>query len=262
MAYTPSPRPTFDGPAPIPYAAAARFLWGDAESGEVADWVYVSSKKVHQLMFALAPGGWFRHSVEYRTRFAADEVFYVLSGTMLLADPETGESTGWRPARPVSFGVTPGTMPTTPAPSSCACWSCSPPPSQGTSGAYARAKPNLTDITYVQDQLLTHWPEQREQALQANTMRVLRETAACWRLEGKDHPALVGLWVSTEHLTVGKVYLRPGQHTDVHSHGGDECLYVLEGTLQVHVPENNGERLFELKPGDGFYLRRASRTGT
>jgi mannose-6-phosphate isomerase-like protein (cupin superfamily) len=254
MAYTPSPRPTFDGPAPIPYAAAARFLWGDAESGEVADWVYVSSKKVHQLMFALAPGGWFRHSVEYRTRFAADEVFYVLSGTMLLANPETGEvhrvetgEAGFFRRDTWHHAYNAGTEQLR------VLELFAPPPSQGTSGAYARAKPNLTDITYAQDQHLTHWPEQREQALQANTMRVLRETDACWRLEGKDHPALVGLWVSTEHLTVGKVYLPPGQHTDVHSHGGDECLYVLGGTMQVNVPENNGERLFELKPGDGFY---------
>jgi quercetin dioxygenase-like cupin family protein len=255
MPYTPSPRPTFDGPARIPYAAAARFLWGDTESGEVADWVYVSSHKVHQLVFALAPGGVFRHSAEYRTRFAADEVFYVLSGTMLLANPETGEvhrvETGeaaffrrdtWHHAYNQS------------AEQLRVLELFAPPPSQGTSGAYARSKPNLTNITYVQDQHLTRWPMQREHALQEHTMRVLRESDACWRLEGSDQPALVGLWVSTEHLTVGKVYLRPGQHTDIHTHGGDESLYVLEGTLQVHIPENRGERLFELAPGDGFYL--------
>lgn len=255
MPYTPSPRPTFDGPAHIPYAAAARFLWGDSDSGEVADWVYVSSNKIHQLVFALAPGGGFRHSVEYRTRFAADEVFYVLSGTMLLANPETGEvhrvETGeaaffrrdtWHHAFNQS------------AEQLRVLELFAPPPSQGTSGAYARSKPNLTNVTYVQDQLLTHWPMQRERALQEHTMRVLREPDACWRLEGSDHPALVGLWVSTEHLTVGKVYLRPGQQTDIHIHGGDESLYLLEGMLQVHVPENTGQRLFELTPGDGFYI--------
>src|ERR671917_403167 len=91
MSYSPSPRPTFDGPAHIPYEAASRHLWGDAESGEVADWIYVSSDKIHQLVFGLAPGQAFRHSEEYRTIFGADEVFYVLSGTMVLSNPETGE---------------------------------------------------------------------------------------------------------------------------------------------------------------------------
>ena len=37
--YVPSPRPTFDGPAHIPYEAATRHLWGDPVSGEVADWI-------------------------------------------------------------------------------------------------------------------------------------------------------------------------------------------------------------------------------
>ena len=49
--YKSSPRPTFDGPTPIPYADVTRHLWGDADSGEVADWIYVSSGKIHQLVF-------------------------------------------------------------------------------------------------------------------------------------------------------------------------------------------------------------------
>ena len=31
-AYKPSPRPTFDGPAVIPYATVTRHLWGDKTS--------------------------------------------------------------------------------------------------------------------------------------------------------------------------------------------------------------------------------------
>ena len=78
--YTPSPRPTFPGPAHIPYEAATRHLWGDQVSGEVADWIYVSSDKIHHLVFGLPPGRGFRHSDAYRTVFAADEVLYVLEG--------------------------------------------------------------------------------------------------------------------------------------------------------------------------------------
>jgi len=87
MKYAPSPRPTFSGPTPIPYDQVTRHLWGDEEAGEVADWIYVSSDKIHQLMFGLAPGGGFRHSEEFRTIFAADEVLYVLSGIMMIANP-------------------------------------------------------------------------------------------------------------------------------------------------------------------------------
>ena len=53
---------------------ASRHLWGDKESGEVADWIYVSSDKIHQLVFGLPPRGWFKHSDSFRTIFGADVV--------------------------------------------------------------------------------------------------------------------------------------------------------------------------------------------
>ena len=43
------------------------------------------------MVFGLAPGGRFLHSPEFRTVFGADEVFTVLRGRMILANPETGE---------------------------------------------------------------------------------------------------------------------------------------------------------------------------
>ena len=103
MSYSASPRPTFDGPSHIPYETVTRHLWGDEESGEVADWIYVSSAKIHQLVFGLAPGGAFRHSDAYRTIFAADEVLYVLSGVMALSNPETGEVHRVKPGEAAFF---------------------------------------------------------------------------------------------------------------------------------------------------------------
>ncbi len=86
MGYSASPRPTFSGPTAIPYQAVTRHLWGDDASGEVADWIYASTDKIHQLVFGLPPGRAFRHSEAYRTIFAADlasiigaAVLYVLS---------------------------------------------------------------------------------------------------------------------------------------------------------------------------------------
>ena len=253
--YTPSPRPTFPGPAHIPYEAATRHLWGDQASGEVADWIYVSSDKIHHLVFGLPPGGGFRHSDAYRTVFAADEVLYVLSGTMVIANPETGEVHQVAAGDAVFFGPDTwhhafnyGTEPLR------VLEFFAPPPSQGTAGTYARTRPNLTAVTYTQDRWLGRWPAARVEARHQHTMQVLRAGEALWRLEGHDRPILVGILATTDRLTVGKVRVLPGQHSDAHVHGGDESLYLLEGSLNVRLPEHEGQSWFELKPADGFYI--------
>lgn len=254
MSYKPSPRPNFTEPTHISYRTVTRHLWGDAEAGEVADWIYVSSDKIHQIVFGVAPRGNFTHSSEFRTIFAADEVLYVLSGLLILSNPETGEvhripkgsaaffrRDTWHHAhcygdeelRVLEFFA--------------------PPPSQGTSGAYARSKENLEDPRYVQDDLIGRWPMARDEARARNTISVVSDDTMLWRLEGAEHPALVGLFASTEHLTAGKILLRPGQHTDPHCHGGQESLYVTSGTLHVLTTNGEDRRWFELEPRDGFF---------
>ena len=42
--------------------------------------------------------------------------------------------------------------------------------------------------------------------------------------------------------------------SDVQVHAGDESLYILEGKLNIQLPENEGQRWFELKHKDGFYI--------
>ena len=91
VTYSPSPRPSFDVPTLITRAGVTRHIWGDDEAGEVADWIYASTGLIHCLVFGVGPGGSFRHSPEFRTVFGADEALLVLEGTMLLANPETGE---------------------------------------------------------------------------------------------------------------------------------------------------------------------------
>lgn len=255
MAYASSPRPTFSGPAHIPYEAATRHLWGDPVSGEVSDWIYVSSEKIHQLVFGLPPGGAFRHSDDFRTIFAADEVLYVLSGVMILANPETGEVHRVQPGEAAFFRRD--------------TWHhafnysaeplqvleiFAPPPSQGTSGAYARTKPNLDTPRYIQTDYLRAWPMEQAEIRSRATIRVLREADLLWSLDGNGQQGLIGLLAATEHLTAGKFQLLPGQRSAIQIHGGDESLYLLEGSLNIHVPENQGQRWFELKPQDGFYL--------
>jgi quercetin dioxygenase-like cupin family protein len=255
MGYSPSPRPTFSGPAHIPYSQVTRHLWGDEAAGEVADWIYVSSDKIHQLVFGLPPGAAFRHSEEFRTIFAADEVLYVLSGLLVLSNPETGEVHRVQPDEAVFFrrdtwhhAFNFSTEPLR------VLEIFAPPPSQGTSGSYARTKPFLTTPTYNQAQWQGRWPMALAEAQPNFTMRVLREPDMLWSLEGQRQQLLIGTLASTEHLTVGKIHLLPGQKSDIHTHQGDESLYLLEGSLNLHLPENDGQRWFELSPRDGFYI--------
>jgi quercetin dioxygenase-like cupin family protein len=255
MTYSPSPRPVFDGPAYIAYEQARRHVWGDPVAGEVADWIYVSSEKIHQLVFGLPPGGMFRHSESHRTIFASDELYYVLSGELMLANPETGEVQRALPGEAVFFrrdtwhhALSAGSEPLR------VLEYFAPPPSQGTSGPYSKTRPYLAAPTYTQDHLIARWPMAREEARRDATLRPVREHDILWRLEGRERPVPVGILCSTEHLTVGMIRLAPGQQSDPHTHAGDECLYVDEGALHVRLPEHRGQGWYELKAGDGFYI--------
>ena len=255
MTYTPSPRPTFDGPAAIPYRSVTRYLWGDDEAGEVADWIYVSSDRIHQLIYGLNAGEAFRHSDHYRTIFAADVVYYVLSGTVALANPATGEvqrlatgesalfrrdtwhhafSVGSEPVRVLEYFA--------------------PPPSQGTSGSYARKQPLLESARYTRDEWLERWPLAMAEEAASRTIHPIRANDVLWRLEGVKRPMLVGIIASTEHLTVGRIDLQPGQRSDVQCHVGDEAIYVLSGTVNVRPNGADGPGWLELNEQDGCYL--------
>ncbi|MEJ7706278.1 MAG: cupin domain-containing protein [Nocardioidaceae bacterium] len=147
--YRPSPRPNPVVPTLITRSGVTRHIWGDQDSGLVADWIYASTELIHLLVFGLAPGGSFPPLKEFRTVFAADEVLCVLSGSLMAANPETGEvvtaetgdflffrrdtwhhvfARGPEPLRVLEF--------------------FSPPPSAGTSGAYSRTRPFLEESTY------------------------------------------------------------------------------------------------------------------
>jgi len=250
-----TPRPTFPGPAAIPYASVTRFVWGDETAGRVQDWIYVSSDKIHQLVFELPPGGGFRHSDEHRTIFAADEIYYVLEGSLFLSNPETGEVHRLRPGEAAFFrkdtwhhGFTGGAEPVR------VLEYFSPPPSQGTSRAYARTKPNLTNPKYTQDPWIGRWPMGQAEAREKFTMRVVREADWLWRLEGETSSTPVALLASTEHLTVGKIRLLPGQRTDARMHAGDLSLYVTEGSLRIETQEP-----FQVGARDGFYAPAGTR---
>jgi quercetin dioxygenase-like cupin family protein len=253
--YRPSPRPTFDHATALLAADAMRYTWGDDGSGEVFDWLYVSSSKVHELIFGLPVGGSFRHSDQFRTIFAADEVLHVLTGTMMLTHPLTGEShrvetgeaaffrrdtwhhahaLGDQPLRVLEFFA--------------------PPPSAGASGSYARQQELLTDVRLGNDaELGAVVPGRIDRG--NDRIVVIRQPDLRWRLEpGSPSPVPVGVYASTEHITVARSALAPGQRGAWHTHAGDECGYVLRGTLAVGIEGPDARKWLELRPGDGWYI--------
>lgn len=251
MGYKPSPRPTFDRPTALPFAEVVRHTWGDVGTGLVDDWIYVSSGLLHTIVFGMEPGGCFRHSEDFRTIFGADEVLHVLQGGFVAANPETGEvhrleageslffrkdtwhhgfSFGAEPVRVLEFFA--------------------PPPSTGTSGPYARARPYLPPErwTYGDETLIGAFPGVRERQ---GTMEVVRPTKRAHRLEGD---ALVGLIASTEHLTVTSLRILPGGSSPSVARGGDALVFVERGVVRVETEWEGAHDAFELGPWDAAYV--------
>jgi len=245
----------FSGPSAIRYADVARIVWGDAESGEVADWTYASTQKIHQLVFGLPAGGSFRHSDRFRTIFAADILYHVLSGTLVMSNPQTGEVHVVQRGESVFFrrdtwhhGHNFSTEPLR------VLEYFAPPPAQGTSRKYAQTRQNLTDIRTVTDQWIGKWPAARTEATQSDSLHVLRDADALARLEGARQEVLVEIFVSTEHLTAGRMTLLPGRQSEVRAYGGDLALYLMEGEMFVRTGREPEQKVFEIGPQDGFYL--------
>lgn len=245
MGYRPSPRPSFDAPTAIRASEAVRHTWGDEEAGFVEDWIYVSSELIHAIVFGLPPGGAFRHSESFRTVFAADELLHVLQGTLVLANPETGEVVRAEPGESVFFrrdtwhhGFSYGDDPLR------VLEFFAPPPATGTSGAYAQTRPYLEESTYARGEVVGNLVDATPEHA---SMRVLRRADSVWRL---DRDVLVGLLVSTEHLTVGTVTVPAGHTSLAEAHDGEELLYVTRGELRVEADEAAAL----LSPGDAFLV--------
>ncbi|MGH3729132.1 MAG: cupin domain-containing protein [Micromonosporaceae bacterium] len=249
-AYAPSPRPSFDRPTAITRRDVTRHIWGDGTAGEVADFIYASTDKIHCLMFALPTGGKFTHSPEFRTVFGADEMLYVLSGTMVIANPETGEVHKVRQGASVSFG--PDTWHHVFAhggePLRILEFLC-PPPSAGTTGSYARTRPYLDEVSYGRDDRLGVPGGPRDRP--ADTIRAIAETDIEWR---RDLGVLTGVLTSTDNLTALTLEINPSEISRQHVHGGDELLFVTAGNLWVRVWHSDSTYVFELGPEDACFI--------
>ncbi|HVU78111.1 MAG TPA: cupin domain-containing protein [Gaiellaceae bacterium] len=241
--YKPSPRPTFDRPTLIKAGEVVEHFWGDPEAGRVLDHIYVSSSDIHVIVFEMQAGERFTHSEAYRTVFGADELLHVLEGTMVIANPETGEVVRAPAGTSVFFRKD--------------TWHhafahggtrlrvlefFSPPPSTGSSGPYARTRPYLEDVRYLDERVGTV-PGPRPRG----SFELVTEGGLFWR---RDLGVLEGVLASTEHLAVHQVEVNPGERSEARVHAGETLVYVTHGSLLVALEDVE----LRLEPGDAAYI--------
>jgi mannose-6-phosphate isomerase-like protein (cupin superfamily) len=242
---------------PIHRRDAALKLWGDPVAGEVNDWIYMIGERICSLVFSMPPGMVFTQSDAWKPIYAADEVYYVLKGTLALANPATGEVVRAEAGEALQF------HPDT--------WHHGFNQGAGELQIlefFAPAKSQLTVATagdgygdkivppkrasYHQDAALEDGSRARDRGIA--TIQKVDPRRTLWRLEGEKERILVGLWVSTPALTAGSIELLPGQSSGVRTHGGELALFVERGMLNVLMPEaDTANRWSELHAEDAFY---------
>jgi quercetin dioxygenase-like cupin family protein len=245
------PALTFDRPTRIPYEATLKHVWGDDVSGQTTDWVYVSTEEVSQIVFGMPVGGHFGHSDEFKDVYDSDIIWRVLSGVLVVLNPETGEVHRARAGEALFFhgdiwhyGYSYGTEPARVIEFSA--------PSAIQAVRYAVKKPPIANPKYAQDEFLGRWPAAQAEERGQASVQLLTDGDLLWRFEGSRKQVLVGHLISTKYLTVGEIHLLPGQQSDVFVHQGIKTLYVLDGTLNVQLPTE--ESWIEANAADGVYL--------
>jgi quercetin dioxygenase-like cupin family protein len=245
------PALTLDEPAVVPYGRTSKHVWGDDESGQTTDWIYISTEDVSQIVFGMPVGGHFGHSKDFKDVYDSDIVWRVLAGVLVVLNPETGEvhracagealffhgdiwhygySHGREPVRVLEFSA----------------------PSAIQAVRHAVKKPPIEHPKYGRDELLGRWPQDRAVAESSSTVQHLTERDLLWRFEGAHRHILVGHLISTKYLTVGELHLLPGQQSDLFVDPAIKTLYVLEGVLNVQLPERRS--WLEAGEADGVYL--------
>ena len=248
MTYKPSPKPNFYEATHIEYKKMETYMWGDEEAGKVRDWIYVSNESLHQIIFGIEPGGNFKHSDQYRTIFGADELLYVLSGVLVINNPENGETHKILPGESVFFQKD--------------TWHhafnysdeylqvlefFSPPPITGTSGAYAKEKKLLTNLKYKRDNFL--YPS--EQFKNENSFKIIRKNDYIWSLEGANQETLIATLVKTKNLDVKIINLKSSQESNVFNFKKNTTYLSLNDNLEVIL---DNDIKFSLNQKDGLYF--------
>ncbi|MDC0056927.1 cupin domain-containing protein [Alphaproteobacteria bacterium] len=249
MTYKPSPKPDFNKPTHIKYDSMETHIWGDDVTGKVKDWIYVSNSSLHQIIFGMEPRGNFKHSDQYRTIFGADELLYVLSGVLIINNPENGEIHKVESGEAVFFRKD--------------TWHhafnhsddylqileyFSPPPLQGTSGLYAKEKKLLKNPIYNRNNF--NHPDKK--FINESSFKIIKKNNLIWSLEGPNQEVLVGTFVNTEFLNVKLINLLPKQKTHVFEFKRNTSYLSLNNNIKVNVLMDKAE--YTLNKKDGLYF--------
>jgi len=242
-------------PRKIELGQATTVVWGDDSAGRASDWFYeYPDDLIHANLFATAPGErWVdSEAAGFKPLYARHEVYFVVEGSLVLSNPATGEvhpvSAGdavFLPAHTWHHGFNFGST----AAVILSLWNpmlgeAAPAPAAGAESVAAR---------YGQDEFLGRWPAARAEAHAKSRMEVIREDDYLWRLEGERQEVLVGIVASTAQLTAGKVYVPAARRGAVHSHPGDEFVYLEHGAIQIEFPSLVYERASQ--PGTQYTRR-------
>jgi quercetin dioxygenase-like cupin family protein len=240
-----------DGPTAVRRADGERFLWGDEQSGQVADVIYGRGERISAVTFSLGPGHWFGASAAWKPLYDQHRFYYVVQGTLAIHDPETGdvavagpgEAVTWRGAR-YHFGYNVGDDDVL-----VLDWFA---PRERLlevpESAMAASKRDLGEVLGGRHDLLGAWPDRRDDG----GIVTVRERDSLRLVHGTKRPQLVSILSSGEELTAGAFTVRGGTKTEPEQHPGDEVVYALSGELHVHLPES-GDWL-ELDPLDCAFI--------
>jgi mannose-6-phosphate isomerase-like protein (cupin superfamily) len=256
-----TPRPTYDGPCIVRRDETAHHVWGDTESGLVTDRVYLSSDTLHVLEFELGPGGAFRHSATNKTVFAADVMYCVLEGTLVIADPQHGEVQVVEAGERVLFGRDTWHHGFNPGQQNLRVLEFfAPPPSRGTASGYAKQQPMLTESRYQDERWALNWPAASDDQHASSRLRVIRDSDSLWGFSQQAPSHLVGVLADTEHLTVSRGLVSPGHVEDPSKVEDESLLVVTAGELWVDTKDEHTAtyRASCLTPGDGVFLPRGT----
>jgi len=249
----------FRGPIAVRRSDGQRFLWGDEQSGQVADVIYGRGERISAVTFSLGPGHWFGASEAWKPLYDQHRFYYVVQGTLAIHDPETGdavvagpgEAVTWRGAR-YHFGYNVGDDEVL-----VLDWFA---PRERLlevpESSLAASKRDLGEVRGGRYDLLGVWPDRRTEELKRSRadggLVTVSERDSLRLVHGTRRPQLVSILSSGEHLTAGTFTVRGGTKTEPEQHPGDEVVFALSGQLHVHLPAS-GDWL-ELDPLDAAFI--------
>ena len=254
-----TPRLAYAAPTLVRAGHATPHRWGDEASGYVEDEVLISSPLLHSIIFTLPPRGRFLHSRDNPTIFRADIVYVILSGALVLVDPERGQVVQAHEGDALFFrrdtwhdGFNRRLEPVR------VLELFAPTPAAGASSAYASAQPFLEQARYANDDAIGHWPDLSPSLERSQRIRLIRPADRLLRLEGD---VLWGLIASTEHLHAATGELMAGGSGPVRRYGGDAALHVTRGHVLATTELASTTTEHRVGPGDTLIVPRGASMG-